>query len=129
MKLERIISVVVGAAAFGFAHGLVTGGSLRATFTPDPMIRPWFTNATGSVAVTAAVVAIAAFAYALTAADRRAALSRGVTVGVGAIVAMLAVMVRIGIGNLGPIVFAVGGAVLLAAGAVGGSLAAVRKRA
>ncbi|TAK11052.1 MAG: hypothetical protein EPO35_12750 [Acidobacteria bacterium] len=129
MKLERIISVVIGAAAFGFAHGLITGESLRATFTPDPLIRPWFTNSTGSVAFTAALVAIAGFAYALAAADRRGAMTRGVTVGVGAIAAMLAVMVRFGIGNLGPIVFAVGGAILLAAGTAGGGLAATMKRA
>lgn len=127
MKRDRVISVVIGVVAFGLAHGLITGTSLRATLTPDPMIRPWFTNASGSVLLTAALVAFAAFAFALGSADRRSALVRGVTVGAGAIVAMFAVMLQMGIGTLGPIAFIVGGAVLLAAGTAGGGVAAALK--
>lgn len=128
MRRDRVIGVVIGVLVFGVAHGLITGSWLRATLTPNPMIRPWFTNSTGSVVCTAALVAFAGFAFALGAVDRRVAIMRGVTVGAGAIVAMVAVMLRMGIGTLGPIVFIVGGAVLLAAGAAGGSVAAVFKR-
>jgi hypothetical protein len=128
LKLERAIGILIGAAAFGLAHVLITGAWLRAALTPNPAIRPWFTNSTGAVVLTAAIVAAGALAHALGAADRRGALTRGVTVGTGAIVAMLALLLRMGVGNLGPIVFIVGGVVLLAAGAVGGGLAAGMKR-
>ena len=127
MRRDRFISVVIGVVAFGLAHALITGTSFRATLTPDPMIRPWFTNSGGSVLLTAALVALAAFAIALGAADRRSAMMRGATVGVGAIVAMFAVMLQMGIGTLGPIAFVVGGAVLLAAGTAGGGGAAALK--
>jgi hypothetical protein len=123
-----MIGVLIGAAAFGLAHGFITGAWMRASLTPDPAIRPWFTNSTGAVLLTATVVAAGALAHGLAAGDRRAALMRGVTVGVGAIVAMLALLVRMGAGNLGPIVFIVGGVVLLAAGAAGGGLAAATKK-
>lgn len=128
VKLERLLGIVVGALAFGLAHGFVTGSAFRASLTPDPMIRPWFTNSTGAVLVTAAIVAAAALAVAFGAANRRGALQRGVTVGVGALIAMLALLVRMGAGNLGPIVIAIGGAILLAAGAAGGGLAAATKK-
>jgi hypothetical protein len=42
---------------------------------------------------------------------------------------MLAVMFRVPIGNLAPIVFAIGGMMLLAAGLAGGSVAATLKKA
>lgn len=129
MKLDRVISVIAGIAAFGIAHALITGAWLRATLTPNPMIRPWFTNSNGAVLFTAALVVLTGLAMALGAADRRGALMRGVSVGVGATVAMLAVMVMRGVGNLGPIVFIVGGVVLLAAGIAGGSVAASMKAA
>lgn len=125
---QRAIGIVIGALAFGLAHWLITGAWLRETLTPDPMIRPWFTNSTGAVLLTGGIVAAAALAAAIGAADRRGAFQRGVTVGVGAIVGLLAVMMRMGAGNLGPIVFIVGGAVLLAAGAAGGGLAAMSKK-
>lgn len=128
LKLERAIGIVTGAAAFGLAHFFITRTSVGARLTPDPMIRPWFTNSTGTVLLTAALVAGGALVFALGAADRRAALMRGVTVGVGAIIAMLALLVRSGAGTLGPIVFIIGGAVLVAAGAAGGGLAAGMKK-
>jgi hypothetical protein len=128
VKLERAIGILIGATAFGLAHFVITGTPLGANLTPDPLIRPWFTNSTGAVLLTAAVVAAGAVGHALAAADRRGALMRGVTVGVGAIVAMLALLVRMGAGNLGPIVFVIGGAVLVAAGAAGGGLAAATKK-
>jgi hypothetical protein len=87
-----MIGVLIGAAAFGLAHGFITGAWMRASLTPDPAIRPWFTNSTGAVLLTATVVAAGALAHGLAAGDRRAALMRGVTVGVGAIVAMLALV-------------------------------------
>lgn len=128
MKLERAIGVVVGVVGFGLAHWLETSTALRETLSPNPLIRPWFTNASGTVLFTAALVAAAAFAHALSAADKRAALSRGITVGAGALVAMFALMLQMGIGTLGPIVFVVGGVVLLAAGTAGGGTAAAMKK-
>lgn len=127
MTRDRIVGIIIGSVAFVFAHGFITGAWLRATLTPDPMIRPWFTNSSRSVLLTAVVVGLAAFAWALSAMDRRSALARGVTVGVGATVAMLAVMSTIGIGTLGPIVFVIGGAILIAAGAAGASVASMFK--
>lgn len=126
MKLERAISIVFGVVAFGLAHWMVTT-PLRETLSPNPLVRPWFTNASGSVLFTAALVAALAFANALGAADRRQALARGTTVGAGALVAMFAVMLQMGIGTLGPIVFVVGAVVLLAAGTAGGGIAAAMK--
>jgi hypothetical protein len=128
VKLKPVLDIVVGALAFGLAHGFVTGSAFRATLTPDPLIRPWFTNSTGAVLVTAAIVAAAALVMAFGAGDRRGALQRGVTVGVGAAIAMLALWVRMGIGTLGPIAIAIGAAILLAAGAAGGGLAAAAKK-
>jgi hypothetical protein len=128
LSIQRILGIVIGVVGFGLAHALITSGWLRATLTPDPMIRPWFTNSTGAVLVTAAIVGAGALMSALGAADRRGAFVRGVTVGVGAIAGMLAVMARIGPGNLGPIVFLIGGAILLAAGAAGGGIAAATKK-
>jgi hypothetical protein len=128
VKLQRAIGIVIGVAAFGVAHGLITGAWLRAALTPDPLIRPWFTNSTGAVLLTSAIVAAGAFAFAIGAADRRGAMARGVTVSAGAMAAMLTVMFRTGAGTLGPIVFIVGGAVLVAAGAAGGGLAAALKK-
>jgi hypothetical protein len=125
---DRVISVVIGIAAFGFAHALVTGSWLRATFAPNPMFRPWFTNSTAAVLLTAGMVAFAAFAFALAAGERRAALTRGITVGAGAIVGMFAVTLQMGIGTLGPIAFLVGAVVLIAAGTAGGGTAAAMKR-
>lgn len=127
MKLDRVISVIAGIAAFGIAHALITSTWLRATLTSNPMIRPWFTNSNGAVLCTAALIVLTGFAMAFGAADRRGALMRGVSVGVGATIAMLAVMVMMGIGTLGPIVFIVGGVVLLAAGIAGGTAAASMK--
>lgn len=129
MTRSRIISIVIGAIAFGAAEGFITGSWLRETLTPNPLIRPWFTNSTGSVLLTAACVALGALARALGAAGRRAAIERGVTVGVGATLAMVAVMVTTGSWDLGPIVVVVGGVILLAAGAAGGSVAATMKPA
>jgi hypothetical protein len=128
MKRDRVLSVVIGIAAFGFAHALVTGSWLRATLAPNPMFRPWFTNSSGAVLLTAGVVALAAFALGLAGLDRRAALTRGVTVGAGAIVAMFAVMWQMGFGTLGPIAFFVGALVLIAAGTAGGGAAAALKK-
>ncbi len=128
MTRDRVISVVIGIAAFGFAHGLITGLWLRGTFAPNPLFRPWFTNSTGAVLLTAALVAFAAFAFALAARERRSALMRGIIVGAGAIVGMFAVMLQIGIGTLGPIAFLVGAVVLIAAGTAGGGAAAAVKR-
>ena len=128
MKLQRAIGIVTGATAFGLAHFVITSTSIGARLTPDPMIRPWFTNSTGAVLLTGAMVAGSALVFALGAADRREALSRGVTAGVGAIAAMLALLIRMGAGTLGPIVFIVGAAVLLAAGSAGGGLAAATKK-
>ena len=123
----RAIAIVIGAAAFGLAHWLITSAWLLATLTPDPLIRPWFTNSTGAVLLTAALVAAGAFATAARADRRRDALAQGVTVGVGATAAMVAMLFRLGAGTLAPIVFIVGGVVLLAAGAAGGGLAAAMK--
>jgi hypothetical protein len=128
LKRNRAIGIAIGVAAFGLAHWLITSAWLRVTITPDPLIRPWFTNSTGAVLLTAALVGAGAFAFAIGAATRRDALARGVTTGVGAIAAMLAVMFRMGAGTLGPIVFVVGAAVLLAAGTAGGSMAAALKK-
>ena len=128
LKLQRALGILVGALAFGLAHFFITSTALGARLTPDPMIRPWFTNSTGAVLLTGALVAIAALALALGAADRRGALARGVTVGVGAIVAMLALLIRMGAGTLGPIVFIVGAVVLLAAGLAGGGMAGATKK-
>lgn len=128
MKLERAIGVVVGVVAFGLAHWMETSTSLRATLSPNPLVRPWFTNASGTVLFTAALVAVAAVVHAISAVGRRAALGRGTTVGAGALVAMFALMLQMGIGTLGPIVFIVGGVVLLAAGAAGGGAAAAMKK-
>jgi hypothetical protein len=125
---DRVISVVIGIAAFGFAHALVTGSWLRATLAPNPMFRPWFTNSTAAVLLTAGIVAFAAFAFALAARERRSALTRGVTVGAGAIVGMFAVMLQMGIGTLGPIAFLVGAVVLIAAGIAGGGAASAMKK-
>ena len=128
MKLERAIGVIAGVVAFGIAHWVITSTSFGTTLSPNPLVRPWFTNASGSVLLTAALVAFAALAYALAATARRAAMTRGVTVGAGALVAMFAIMLQMGIGTLGPIVFIIGGAVLLAAGIAGGGIAAAMKR-
>ena len=128
VKLERILGIVIGVVGFGLAHALITRGFLRATLTPDPLIRPWFTNSSGAVLVTAAIVGAGALMSALGAADRRGALMRGVTVGTGAVIAMVAMMIRIGAGTLAPIAFIIGGAVLLAAGAAGGGIAAAMKQ-
>lgn len=128
VKLERAIGILIGAAAFGLAHAFITGAWLRAALTPDPAIRPWFTNSTGAVLLTSAIVAAGALAHALGAADRRGALMRGVTAGTGATAAMLALLVRMGAGNLGPIVFVIGGVVLLAAGIAGGGIASATKQ-
>ena len=128
LKLQRATGTVIGVAAFGLAHGLITSAWLRAAITPDPLIRPWFTNSSGAVLLTAALVAAGAFASAAAAADRRDALARGVTVGIGAMAAMLALMIRMGAGTLVPIAFFVGGVVLLAAGLAGGGLAAALKK-
>ncbi len=127
MKLERVIGVVVGVVAFGLAHWLETSTPLRDALSPNPLIRPWFTNASGTVLFTAGWVAVAAVAHAISAVGRRAAIARGITVGAGALVAMSALMLQQGIGTLGPIVFIVGGVVLLAAGAAGGGAAAMKK--
>ena len=128
LKRQRAIGIVIGVAAFGLAHWLITGAWLRATLSPDLLIRPWFTNSSGAVLLTASLVAAGAFALAVTATDRRNALASGVTVGIGAMAAMLALMFRMGAGTLAPIAFAVGGVVLLAAGFAGGGLAAAMKK-
>ena len=128
MILQRAIGIVIGVAAFGLAHALISGEWLRATLSPNPLIRPWFTNSGGAVLVTAACVAAGALASAIAGRDRREALARGVTVGIGAMAAMLAMMFRMGAGNLAPIAFVIGGAVLLAAGFAGGGLAAALKK-
>jgi hypothetical protein len=126
--IQRAIGIVIGAAAFGLAHGLIAGAWLRFTVTPNPLIRPWFTNSGGAVLVTAAIVAAGAFASAIGAGDRREALARGATVGVGAMAGMLALMFRMGAGNLAPIAFVIGGVILLAAGFAGGGAAAALKK-
>ena len=128
MTRDRVISVVIGVAAFGVAHGLITGSWMRETFAPNPMFRPWFTNSTAAVLLTASVVALAAFAFALAARERSGALTRGITVGAGAIVGMAAVMFQMGIGTLGPIALLVGAVVLIAAGIAGGGAAAALKK-
>ena len=128
MTRDRVISVVIGIAAFGIAHGLVAGTWLRETMAPNPMFRPWFTNSTAAVLLTAGVVAVAAFAYALASGGRQSAMMRGITVGAGAILAMTAVMIRIGIGTLGPIALLIGAVVLIAAGTAGGGAAAAMKK-
>jgi hypothetical protein len=117
----------MGIVAFGLAQGFITGSWMRATLTPNPLVRPWFTNSTGSVLLTAGIVALGALVAALGTATRRAAIQSGVTVGVGAMIAMLAIMAPKGTWDLGPIVFIVGGVILLAAGAAGGSIAATLK--
>jgi hypothetical protein len=128
LKLQRALGIVIGVAAFGLAHGLVTGAWLRAALSPNPLVRPWFTNSGGAVLLTAAIVAAGAFASAAGAADRREALARGVTVGIGAMAAMVALMFRLGVGTLAPIAFVVGGVILLAAGIAGGGMAAALKK-
>jgi hypothetical protein len=127
MKRDRAFSVVIGVLAFGAAHALVTSSWLRASIAPNPLFRPWFTNSSGAVLLTAGVVALAAAAFAVAAADRRSALRRGVTVGAGAVVGMFAVLLKVGLGTLGPVAFIVGAVVLLAAGTAGGGLSAMFK--
>lgn len=129
MNKDRVIvAAVLGVISFSVANSLVESTWLRATLTPDPLVRPWFTNSSGAVLFTSAVIAFAAFAIAAGAGNRGNAIGRGVAVSVGAMAAMLAAMVRMGAGTLGPIAFVIGAAVLLAAGMAGGSAAAVLKK-
>jgi hypothetical protein len=128
MTRDRVISVVIGILGFGFAHGVITGPWMRETFAPNPLFRPWFTNSTSAVLLTAGVVALAAFAFAFAARERSGALMRGITVGAGAVVGMAAVMFQVGIGTLGPIALLVGAVVLIAAGTAGGGAAAALKK-
>jgi hypothetical protein len=129
MTLTRIISVITGVVAFGVAHLIIISETFRAALTPDPSMLPWYTNGSRTVALTVGIAAMAALIVGLFGTDRRDAMRRGLGVGVGAMAGMLAVMFRVPIGNLAPIVFAIGGLMLLAAGLAGGSVAALFKGA
>jgi hypothetical protein len=129
MKLARIISVITGVVAFGVAHLVIISAPFRDTLTPDPSMLPWYTNGWRTVALTVSIAFVAALGAGLTGTDRGDAMRRGLGVGVGAMAGMLAVMFRVPIGNLAPIVFAIGGMMLLAAGLAGGSVAATLKKA
>lgn len=129
MTLTRIISVITGVVAFGVAHLIIISETFRAALTPDPSMLPWYTNGSRTVALTVGIAGLAALIVGLFGTDRRDAMRRGLGVGVGAMAGMLAVMFRVPIGNLAPIVFAIGGLMLLAAGLTGGSVAALFKNA
>lgn len=129
MTLTRIISVITGVVAFGVAHLIIISETFRAALTPDPSMLPWYTNGSRTVALTVGIAGLAALIVGLFGTDRRDAMRRGLGVGVGAMAGMLAVMFRVPIGNLAPIVFAIGGLMLLAAGLAGGSVAALFKGA
>ena len=119
--IMRWTSALLGALAFLAAHLL--GRAVWPWLDGGRCEPAWFLNAAGGVALTAALLFLAAaLRTGAAAVDRRRALQRGIDVAIGAAGAMVAVLFAIGPGTLFPLAIAIG-ALVIAGSAVAGALA------
>jgi hypothetical protein len=104
-------SVVFGAATF-FATHVVLVRTWTTWF--DGQREPWFLNSGRGVGFTALSLLVAGLvASACWARDRGEAMTHGVNVAAGAVLAMMLVLVAGGLGTIFPIVIVFGGAIAL----------------
>jgi hypothetical protein len=113
-------NVAAGGLTFLIAHAIEV--EAWPVFDPAGGTTPWFLNAGGALAFTAAALLVIGFLSALTTSNRLSTIARGGSIAAGAIAAMTVVLFAKGPGTLFPIALAIGAAIAIASSISGAML-------